>query len=402
MKKLILLMVWGLSVSAYAVNARAVNGIADKDPLGDPTRTRSISKTFAASQTDKINLSNQFGSMVIKVWDRKEVKIDITISAYGNNEKQAQESIDQVDIQAEKTGDIISCKTEIDRENKWSRRNNKAELKVSYIVYVPVSNALTLSQQFGSIHMPDYSGALSVKVQYGNFVAGKLTDNNNYISVQYGKATIAELNKATIKQQYGAGLEIGTVGELNLTAQYAAVNITAIRGNATIKQQYGSGLKIGSVNNLDLSAQYVNVNIGTIKGDATIKQQYNNIEISTAGQLTLKAQYAGVTVGSLRGNADINMTYNNFSLSELGAGCKNLVINAAYSNINMGFASNYNGEFNLQKSYGGFRYGNNVKVVQAGDDDESRSSSKNYAGRIGHGAGGNIRIKASYGSVTFK
>ena len=395
-----------ISVSTDELYAANKNNVSDRNPdlqNDDPVRSKKFSRTFAADRTDKINLSNQFGSMTIKTWDRKEVKIDIAISAYANNDKEAQELVDQVEINAEKTGDLISCKTEIDRNNKWSGRNKKREIKVNYIVYLPVSNALTLSQQFGNVDLADFSGALSAKVQYGNFVAGKLADDNNYIAVQYGKTTIGEVNKATIKQQYGSGLTIGTAGELNLTAQYAAVNITAIRGNAVIKQQYGSGLRIGSVNDLQLSAQYANVNITSIKGNATIKQQYNSIDIGSVGKLALTAQYANATVGALRGDGDFNMSYNNFNISEVATACRNLNISGSYANLNIGFANGFNGDFSVHKSYGGFKYGDNIKARLLNDDDEDRgSTTKDYTGKIGNGGASAVKVSASYGSITFK
>jgi hypothetical protein len=388
--------------TAYAGNNAAISR-QPADPDDDAVRIRNLSKTFSAERTDKINLSNQFGSMVIKVWDRKEVKIDISIKVNSSNEQRAQEFLDQVNIEAEKNGGQIVCRTEIDRDNNWLGRNKKGEVKVSYVAYVPSVNALTVSQQFGNINIGDHSGPLSASVQYGNLVAGKLSDDNNYISVQYGKADIEELNKATIKQQYGSGLTIGTVTELTLNAQYAAVNITTIRGNAVIKQQYGSGLKIGSVNNLELSAQYANVDIGNIRGSATIKQQYNSIQIESAGKLNLKAQYAGVTIGSLRGDGDIGVSYNQFSVAELGAACKNLNINSTYANVSIGFASSYNGEFVVRKSYGNFKYSSDFKVKLSDDSDEdNHSTTKTYIGKIGNGGTSNIVVKASYGSVSFR
>jgi len=387
----------------YAVNKTADNGNWQRHQDGDPVRTKKFSKTFAADRTDKINLSNVFGFMNIRTWDRKEVKIDIAISAYSNNDREAQELIDQVQIDAEKNGDVISCKTEIDRDNRWSGRNKKREVKVNYTVYLPASNALTLSQQFGNVDLGDFSGALSAKVQYGNFVAGKLTDDNIYITVQYGKTTIGEVARATIKQQYGSGLTIGTAGELNLNAQYAAVDITTIRGNAVIKQQYGSGLKIGSVNNLELLAQYANVNINSIRGNAVIKQQYNSIDLGTVGKLALTAQYANATIGALKGDGDFNMSYNNFVITDVGIGCKNLSVSGSYANLNIGFANGFNADFRLHKSYGGFKYGDNVRARLEFEDDEERgSTTKDYIGKIGSGGGAVVKVRASYGSVTFK
>lgn len=395
--------------TTYAVNRNNSINVQDnrQDPQDrddDALKVRNVVKTFPADRSDKIMLSNMFGSMIIKVWDRREVKIDITIRAYSNNDKQAQELIDQVQIDAGKSGDNISCKTTIDNGgSRWSGRNKRREVKVAYVVYLPASNALTLSQQFGNVVMGDFSGPLSAKVQYGDFTAGNLSDTNNYLSVQYGKANIEELNKASVKQQYGSGLTIGTVGTLDLDAQYAGVTISMIKGDAVIKQQYGSGLKIGSVGNLDLDVQYASVNVGTVKGSAVIKQQYNSLTLGSVGKISLRSQYTGVTIGNLKGDGTFKMSYNHFTVTEVSPACRRLTVDADYVNLNLGFGNSFNGDFNLQKSYGGFNYDNNVKVLSSTDNEENRSSSnKRYSGKIGNGGSSSVQIDAAYGSVTFK
>ena len=395
--------------AAYAVNTSVSSNITASQNVNgqtsvqddDAVRVKNISKSFPAGKTDKVVLNNQFGSMLIKVWDRREVKIDISVKAYSNNEREAEELIDQVNINADKNGDVISCKTTIGNGNRWSGRNRRREVKVNYVVYLPASNALDLSQQFGNVNIGDFSGPLNAKVQYGDFNAGSLSDASNYISVQYGKTNIQELNRATIKQQYGSGLTIGTAGTLDLNAQYANVSITAIRGDALIKQQYGSGLKIGSVNNLDLDVQYASVNVTTIKGSATIKQQYNSLTIGTVGRLNLRSEYTGVNIGTLRGDGDFKMSYNNFNISEVNPGCRNLVIDVDYVDVNLGFSDSFNGDFSVQKSYGGFKYGSNIRVNALAENDR-HSSTKNYSGKIGNGGNARVQIKADYGAVVFK
>jgi hypothetical protein len=366
----------------------------------DPVRSKNFSKSFSLTSADKINLHNQFGGMVIKIWDKKEVKIDVSIKAFSNDEKGADKLINQVNISAEKSGDMVTCKTIIDEGSRSSERNKRREVKVNYVVYMPATNSLTLTQEFGNVNMEDFAGPLYAKVQYGDFVAGKLTNTNNYVSVQYGKTVITDINKAVVKQQYGSGLTIGAAGTLDLNAQYVTVMINTIRGDAVIKQQYGSGISITNVNNLDLDVQYANVRVDNIKGNAVIRQQYNNIKIGTVGKLDLRSEYANVTIGNLRGDGNFKMSYNNFDVVEVGAGCKNLTINSEYVDTKLNFADAYNGDFNVQTNYGGFKAGNRVNARQTGDQDDDES--KNYTGKIGNGGKSYIRVKADYGSVTFK
>lgn len=395
-----------LKVSAQDYSASLGSGTIttinqDNGRSGDPVRSKNYSKTFPADRNDKVVLSNQFGSMIIRTWDKREVKIDVVVKAYSSNEGDSQRMIDGVNVSLEKSGDQISGRTTMGNDsfnNNSGRR--KREINVAYTVYLPATNSLTLSQQFGSVNMADFAGPLYAKVQYGNFTAGNLSNTNNYLSVQYGNGNIGELNKAVIKQQYGSGLVIGTVGTLDLNAQYASVTINTIKGDAQIKQQYGSGLKIGTVNNLTLNAQYTNVQLTTVKGDAQIKQQYNNLSIGSVDKLDLRAQYAGVTIGNLRGDGTFKTSYHSFKIAEVGAGCKNLSIDADYADVNLGFADNYNADFTVDKNYGGFKYSGRVSARSTGEKESS--SSKNYIGKIGNGGSGNVRIKSDYGSVTFR
>ncbi|NQX31401.1 hypothetical protein HQN85_06680 [Pedobacter boryungensis] len=376
-----------------------------QDQADGPMKAKTFSKTFSVDKSDKINLSNRYGEMVIKVWDRNEIKVDVDIKAYSTSDNDAQKLLDDVSIIATKTGDLVTYKTSMGEKNgNWGKsiRNGKVlwrkEVKVNYIVYMPANNALTLSNMYGNVNMGNLSAALYAKVQYGNFTAGNLSSNNNYISVQYGNANIQELNKAVVKQQYGKGLTIGTVETLDLDVQYAGANITNIKGNAVVKQQYGSGLIIGAVDNLELDAQYTNVNVTTINGNASIKQQYNKLAIGSVGKLKLDAQYTGATIGSLKGDGYFDMEYNNLNIGNISSGCKILTIKSEYADVNLGFANGYNANFEVSKTYGSFKYGADVTSKMVSSDDET----KKYSGKIGNGGVADVKINAEYGAVTFK
>ena len=372
-----------------------------------PVRAKTFSRTFAADQSDKLMLSNLYGSIQIKIWDRKEVQVDVDIRSYSNTVEDAQKLLDGVNIEASKSGDQISFKTKMDQENKnWGSgsRNGKKwrrEVRINYVVNMPAANALTLSQTYGSVTMGDLSGALYAKVQYGNFTAQNLSNTNNYVSVQYGNCNIQTLNAAVIKQQYGSAVNIGTVNTLDLNTQYAGVKINTIKGNATIKQQYGSGVNIGSVDNVNLNVQYSNVNITTVKGNANVDQQYNNLSIGSVGRLSLKSQYTSVTVGSLNGDGKFDMEYNKLNIGEISSACKTLSVDGQYVGISLGFKDGYHADLDVHTNYASFKYGNQV-TARLLNDSKDYSSSKDYTGKIGNGGNSTVKIKSDYGSVTIK
>lgn len=363
------------SNQSYAVNKKTTVNFNSNDVQdADPVKAKTFTKTFTIDKNDKVNLSNQFGGITIKTWDKNEIKVDVDIKAYAKTDDEAQKLLDQVSISASKDGDLVAFKTNMgDRSGNWgsNTRNGKTvwrrEAKVYYVVYMPAGNSLTASQQYGNIILDDFSGPTSLKVQYGNLTAGNLTNNNNYISIQYGKGTVKDMGGATIKHQYGGGITIGNVGNLNLDAQYTAVNVNSVNGATSIKHQYGGGTTIGSVSGaMNVNTQYAPIKISNLKGN-----------------LTCRSQYGKVIVDDIESGKDID-------------------VDAQYSSVSLSFATNYNADFEVRTQYGGFSYGSNVTAKKQGDGERDYSQNKNYSGQIGKGGAAKVIVKTQYNSVTFK
>lgn len=344
----------------------------DQDQSDDPTRAKTFSKSFNIDKNDKVSLSNIYGSITIKTWDKNEIKVDADIKAYANTEADAQKLLDNVSINASKEGDQVVFKTNMqERLGSWGRgtvngKRWRKEVKIYYTVYMPKGNALTVSQNYGSITMDDFSGPTSIKVTHGALTGGDLNSSNNYISAAYSTVKLKDVNAARINHEYGAGLTIGTIGTLDLDAHYIPINITAIKNSGKIDHEYGSGINITSANNLTINTHYVKTRIATLTGTTTA-----NLE------------YADLSIGKIEGNA------------------KALNVNAEYSDINLGFGPSYNANFNVSTAYAGFKYGSGVTAKKQGDE-RSYATTKNYAGQIGKGGVSNVSVKAEYGSVTFK
>lgn len=359
-----------------STNVRYSSNSDNQDLKEDgPMRAKTFSKSFTVDRSDKVNLNNQFGSITIKTWSKNEVKVDVDIKAYAKTDDEAQKLLDDVVITAIKTGDLVTYKTTMgERNGNWGSnvKNGRTiwrrEVKTHYIVYMPASNALTASQQYGNIIMDDFAGPTSIKVQYGNLTAGNLTNANNYISIQYGKGNVKDMGGASIKHQYGGGITIGNVvGNLDLNAQYTSVNIASVKGAASIKHQYGGGTTIGSV----------------------------------SGAMNVNTQYAPIKIGNLKGNLTAKAQYGKVIIDEIEAG-KDVDVDAQYTTVTLGFASNYNADFEVRTQYAGFNYSSNVTAKREGGDDRSYSSSKNYSGQIGKGGSARVVVKVQYNSVAFK
>lgn len=381
------------SQDGYATEAMFVSPtrtgpeVRDEIDETDPGLTK-ISKTFSVNALDKVILDNQYGSLNVRTWNKNEVKLDVIV--YGSPELDARKLSEFVTVNAIKKEGVVILDTKL----SGSKRLNEKKIRVEFIVYMPETNNLKLSHQYGNVSIGDFTGSVVAGVQYGNFSAGDLKNSNNDLSISYGSTTIKSVNKAKISQEYGNGLTIGSVGTLSLNSSYAAVKINTILEKANISLEYGAGLVIGTVGQLTLDAAYANVRIGTIKNYAKISHQYSNLNIGVANGVNLNAQYSNVTLGHLNGDAKLNIQYNSLNIDDVNVDCQSLIVDCAYVKTNIKFNGNYNGSLDASTSNSSLNYGPGISVRVEGD-----KQNKRYMGKIGAGGNAKVNLVSSYGST---
>ena len=242
-------------------------------------KKKSYSKSYAISGSDKISLSNQFGEMKLITWDKNEIKVDVSITAKADDDKRAQEILDKITIEDGKNSGGVFFKTKFakdqwdnhdrddrddrkgDKDGKKSHRNEGME--INYAVYLPAGNALNADNQFGAMVVPDYRGEASLTSKFGSLTAGKIT-NSKSVSVEFGKADIAQMNGGKLTIKFSSGTVGKITGDVDAVFEFCdkiKVNVDNAVKDLDIKNSY-STLYIDI--NKDFSAKY---DISTSFGD---------------------------------------------------------------------------------------------------------------------------------------
>src|SRR4030095_13729599 len=163
----------------------------DKEKQTEPKykKTKSYSKSYSLSGSDKISLSNQFGEMKLITWEKSEIKVDVSITGKSNDEKRAQQIVDRISIQDGKDGNGIYFKTkfadENDRDDDHDKNGHTNEgMDIDYVVYLPSCNPFNAEQQFGEMIVPDYRGESRIECKFGTLTAGKLS-NSKELTVEF-------------------------------------------------------------------------------------------------------------------------------------------------------------------------------------------------------------------------
>jgi hypothetical protein len=294
---------------------------------------KNYSKSYSVDGNDALNIENRYGNVTVNTWAKNEFKVDVQIKVTARNDDDAEKMLNNITISDKKDGSSVYFKTNIGSENNsWSwGRHSVHKMEINYIVYLPAKNALTVSNSYGGIILPNLAGKVTIYSAYGSFSAKDLTGPSD-IKVKYGSANMGSLGNSNLEVSYGS-LELGSVDVLQSDISYSSAYIGKLRTSGRINLKYSGGLKIADVDRnltiLDVHASYSNVNIG-LSGDENA-----NFDVTT--------HYGGfdhgdhnVTVTSKSPSDDErgpHFTYNYKGRLGKGSDEKNISISTSYGSV---------------------------------------------------------------------
>jgi hypothetical protein len=354
---------------SFDENWQQDNSSTEDNPI---EKKKNITKTFSVDSKDKLSINNQHGDVKVELWDKNEIKVDITITGYGSSDAKAQELLDNVEITDKREGDKISFKTFIDSDNNnWNWGNNwswngkkddescncpktKKGVEVNYTIHMPRTNALTVSNKYGKTIIPQFDAPLRVTSNYGSFTSDRLKGIDKDIFVQYGSGNIKQMDD----------------GDLQIS--YSKLNVDKA-DNLKLKNNYGS-VTLDDINNLD----------GTF-------------------------QYSSGKIGRINETGKLNISYSDgVQLSEMAKTLKSLDIRSNYTAVKLPVNGDCNADFEVTTTYANFRYPSGKVTFTVNpdenDDDDRKMGwqpTKTYKGKIGKGSNTKITIKTNYAGVKF-
>ncbi|GAB4048453.1 hypothetical protein [Spirosoma litoris] len=323
-------------------------------------KKKTIIKLFDVDSKDQLVVDNQFGEVKIGLWDKNEIRVQITIVANSDSDERVQKFIDAVSIEEKRSGDQILVRTNFSQSSvsnwsfgKWKDGGERNYVKINYDVMMPKRNALTVRNKFGNTSVPAFQAPLTIYSRYGNFSAEDLTSRQNDIDVAYGKADIRSLDEGKLRISYG-------------------------------------NLELEKVNVLELVNKFGKMNIGNV------------------GKLNADIDYSGAKIGTLRESGKIKLGFSGgFRIDQMPKTVDNVDIQASYSSVALPLDHNNDCDFDVTVSYGNFNYDSGSTMhftSQPNDNDNHRGPklTKQYIGKVGSGNGTKVKVVSRFGNVNFR
>ena len=327
------------------------------------TKTKTISKEFSVNTDATMKINNSYGNIDIVTWQENRIAFEITITTSGKNEEKVVEKLNQIDVVFTSSKDLVTAETKFNNKGSkswWNRGDkNKVNMKINYVVKMPITNHVTLKNNYGNINLDKLEGKAVLKCDYGKITTKELLADDNILKFDYSNGCYFEYVKSAI-----------------INANY-------------------SEFTISKAQKIAVNADYTNSKI-EVTEDVDFNCDYGNMTIDSANNLTGKGNYVTMHFGDIYKNITLKSDYGSIKINRMNDTAGNVTIQSDYTGIDLGYAPNYNFMFNMNMNYASLKNNDELTITR-----ETKNSRKlNYEGYRGNASSTNrITIDTNYGNV---
>ena len=337
----------------------------DTNGKGKHTKEKVITKEFSVNSNATLEVDNSYGNLDIITWDENRIVFEITITTNGNNEEKVQKKLDNITVEFNASQDLVSAKTIFNKNksNSWWNwnSNNSINMKINYIIKIPITNQVNLENDYGNINLDKLEGRANIECDYGKITTKELLADNNQINFDYTNNCYFEYIKSG-----------------NINADY-------------------SDFRIAKSKSLIINADYTKSHI-EIAEDVTYNNDYGSIIVDKINNITGSGDYLTTKIGDVYKSVAIDADYGSIKIGNMTANAGNVEIESDYTGIKIGLSPGYKFNFDISLEYASLRDHDGFEFNKK----HIKSNDKYYNGYYGSDNSGNlIKITSDYGSVSF-
>lgn len=340
--------------------------------------TKTINREFTTNANGMTALYSKYGTVNVKTWTSNSVKIEVNIVVNANNQRDADQMFERIQVNFTNTFGYVKAETMIaEDKNAWWPKGNCQDFKVNYDVWMPVGNQLDLKHRYGNSMVATLNGKLTAEIKYGD-LRTEAIGNDADLNIGYGKAYLAKVGNLTGQVSYG-GIEVTEAREVQLDSKYSEV-------------------KVERATTLRITSKYDDFNFGTVD-DLRLQTKYANVRLQSARLTYVTAQYTDVKINTISEIADADLTYGSLQIVNLGKSFTGVNVLGKYTEVQVIMEKGTAARFDVQ--------GENAHMsLPIGTVMQAHTKSGHHELREGHvvdaNARGLVKMRLNYGGVRVK
>ena len=282
----------------------------------NPFDRRNIASALEESKTLKVDTKKPLalkviddsGSVTVTGADVNVVEVRIVKTAYDSTQARADQEVKSIKYTIEQTGNAITLRYELPKSMNFSNKVNT----VDFFVTVPITTAVNIDSNFGSVSVSDITGDSVIVNDFGDVtvenVEGELSVANNSGEVTATSITAGKEN-IELRSDFGAvTLRNASGNEVTLDSNSGRITLQDVRATGEISTWTDFGntsFENGSGDSLSVETSSGKVSLVKLRvnKEIIVQNDFGEIELdqSSASSYDLHTNSGSITVSGAKG-----------------------------------------------------------------------------------------------------
>lgn len=257
--------------------------------------TRVIKREFAVNPDARLTVNNRFGKVHCSNWERNSVTIAVTVTVTAADQEEAEKQFKRVSIDFTDSPSAVTAITNMEE----MKSSGKGRLSVDYMIDMPVSIDLDITNKFGDIFINEVQGKAKINLGYGNLDVKKLGNSDNLLDIKFSKARVNWIKGAVLSLKYSE-MTLDYAGSLRLDSKFSDLDAEKIIALNVVFE--GGRLEMENSSAVDSRSKFSDIDIQRIDQSLNLDIQYGNCNIHE-----MKADFTSVNIRNKYGDVSIGM-----------------------------------------------------------------------------------------------
>lgn len=275
--------------------------------MGQVRMEKDYNESFELAPENKVEVSNKYGEVIVRVWKENRVKISVRVTAEGKNQELVNKTMSRVNIALRKVGQIVTADTEIQSNNSGISFLNEVEdysksifgkqkLTINYEIWIPENIDLSINNKYGDVFMASLTGNVDVMLAHGDLKGNRLSGRLE-LDHSYGKSTFDFINRGRITLR--------------------GADITIDEGSSFSFQSSSSTMRIYNVHY------------------AKLDSRNDKIFATNVGELVGMGRFSDLQAERITKNVDLNFSFGEINLSQIDPKFKSINLIGKSTDMNL-------------------------------------------------------------------
>jgi hypothetical protein len=288
---------------------------------------------------------------------------------------------------------VLSC---FSQEEKYKRYEHFKERNISKS-YTASGNNLDIENSFGKVEVITWAQneiKVDVHIETSSNDAAIAEKTFNAITVTDDKSGSNIRFKTSMRNNYNT--------KCNNCHNSMRIDYTIhlpANTKLSIENSFGGITVPDYTGELNLQSKFGSLTAGTLTNVKNIEVEFGTANLVGLANVKAEFKYSTIEIGSLSGNNKLEIEFCGGTKIGLANMLTSLIVNEAYSTINLRPVANLQATYNIRTSYGSLLNRSGIAINRTDEPDEyGPDADKEYEGKSGNGAV-KINVKSSFGTV---